>query len=80
MDQKDSIDLKILKAIFGIARSIGSELELEKVCDLIVEKVFKVINCNGCVIILIDEGGSSCRARLDLAKVLERWSLEKKCP
>ena len=47
MNTKESIDLKILKAIFGIASSIGSELELKKVCDLIVEKVFKVINCNG---------------------------------
>ena len=44
MNTKESIDLKILKAIFGIASSIGSELEIKKVCDLIVEKVFKVIN------------------------------------
>ena len=28
------IDLKILKALFNITNSIGSELELEKVCDL----------------------------------------------
>lgn len=80
MDQKDSIDLKILKAIFGIARSIGSELELEKVCDLIVEKVFKVINCNGCAIILIDEKGVKLQSEIGFGKSITEVEFRKEMP
>lgn len=54
MDEKPGIDLKILKAIFSIINSIGSELELDKVCDLVVEKIYQLVNCNGCAIILIE--------------------------
>jgi diguanylate cyclase (GGDEF)-like protein len=49
---------KILKAIFGIINSIGPELELDKVCDLTVNKISKVINCNGCAIFLIGDDNS----------------------
>ncbi|GAH17244.1 unnamed protein product, partial [marine sediment metagenome] len=80
MDQKDSIDLKILKAIFGIARSIGSELELEKVCDLIVEKVFKVINCNGCAIILVDEKGVKLQSEIGFGKSIREVEFRKEMP
>lgn len=55
MEEKPGIDLKILKALFNITNSIGSELELEKVCDLVVEKIYQLINCNGCAIILISK-------------------------
>jgi diguanylate cyclase (GGDEF)-like protein len=54
MDEKPGIDLKILKALFNITNSIGSELELDKVCDLVVEKIYQLVNCNGCAIILIN--------------------------
>jgi diguanylate cyclase (GGDEF)-like protein len=80
MDQKDSVDLKILKAIFGIARSIGSELDLEKVCDLIVEKVFKVINCNGCAIILIDEKGVKLQSEIGFGKSIREVEFSKEMP
>lgn len=80
MDQKDSVDLKILKAIFGIARSIGSELELEKVCDLIVEKVFKVINCNGCAIILIDGKGVKLQSEIGFGKSIREVEFSKEMP
>lgn len=80
MNQKDSIDLKILKAIFGIARSIGSELELEKVCDLIVEKVFKVINCNGCAIILVDEKGVKLQSEIGFGKSIREVEFSKEMP
>lgn len=53
MDVKQGIDLKILKAILNITNSVGSELELEKVCDLMVEKIYQLVKCNGCAIILI---------------------------
>ena len=53
MDEKQGVDLKILKAILNITNSIGSELELEKVCDLMVEKIYQIVKCNGCAIILV---------------------------
>ena len=53
MAEKQGVDLRILKAIFNITNSIGSELELEKVCDLMVEKIYQLVKCNGCAIILI---------------------------
>ncbi len=80
MDYKESINLKILKAIFGIASSIGSELELEKVCDLIVEKVFKVINCNGCAIILIDEKGVRLQSEIGFGKNIRSVEFSKEMP
>jgi diguanylate cyclase (GGDEF)-like protein len=80
MDNKGSIDLKILKAIFGIASSIGSELELEKVCDLIVEKVFKVINCNGCAIILIDEKGVKLQSEIGFGKSIREVEFSREMP
>ncbi len=55
MAEKQGIDLRILKAIFNITNSIGSELELEKVCDLMVEKIYQLVKCNGCAIILISD-------------------------
>jgi diguanylate cyclase (GGDEF)-like protein len=80
MIDKESIDLKILKAIFGIASSIGSELELKKVCDLIVEKVFKVINCNGCAIILIDENGVKLQSEIGFGKSIREVEFTKEMP
>lgn len=55
MAEKQGVDLRILKAIFNITNSIGSELELEKVCDLMVEKIYQLVKCNGCAIILISD-------------------------
>ncbi len=80
MDNKESIDLKILKAIFGIVSSIGSELELEKVCDLIAEKVFKVINCNGCAIILIDEKGVRLQSEIGFGKSIREVEFSREMP
>jgi len=80
MDNKESIDLKILKAIFGIVSSIGSELELEKVCDLIAEKVFKVINCNGCAIILIDEKGVRLQSEIGFGKSIKEVEFSREMP
>jgi diguanylate cyclase (GGDEF)-like protein len=80
MDNKDSIDLKILKAIFGIAISIGSELELEKVCDLIVEKVVKVINCNGCAIILIDEDEVKLQSEIGFGNSIRQVEFTREMP
>jgi len=80
MDRKDSIDLKILKAIFGITSSIGSELELGKVCDLIVEKVFKVINCNGCAIILIDDKDVRLQSEIGFGKSIREVEFSREMP
>ncbi len=80
MNNKDSVDLKILKAIFGIAISIGSELELEKVCDLIVDKVFKVINCNGCAIILIDGEKVKLQSEVGFGNSIRKVEFTKDMP
>src|SRR4030042_5170767 len=80
MDHKDSIDLKILKAIFGITSSVGSELELGKVCDLIVEKVFKVINCNGCAIILIGDNGVRLQSEIGFGKSIREVEFSREMP
>jgi len=80
METKESIDLKILKAIFGIASSIGSELEIEKVCDLIVEKVFRVINCNGCAIILIDEKGVRLQSEIGFGNSIREVEFSREMP
>ena len=80
MESKESIDLKILKAIFGIAGSIGSELEIEKVSDLIVEKVFRVINCNGCAIILIDEKGVRLQSEIGFGKSIREVEFSREMP
>lgn len=80
MNNKDSIDLKILKAIYGIASSIGSELELEKVCDLIVGKVFKVINCNGCAIILIDREKVRLQSEIGFGNSIKRVEFNREMP
>jgi len=58
MKEKIGKESRILKAIFGIVNSIGSELELDKVCDLTVNKISKVINCNGCAIFLLGDDNS----------------------
>ena len=80
MDSKDNVDLKILKAIYGIASSIGSELELKKVCDLIVEKVFRVINCNGCAIILIDEDKVRLQSEIGFGKSIRQVEFSREMP
>jgi len=72
MSHKENIDLKILKAIFGIASSIGSELELEK--------VFKVINCNGCAIILINEDGVKLQSEVGFGKSIRSVEFSKEMP
>jgi diguanylate cyclase (GGDEF)-like protein len=64
MAEKQSVDLRILKAIFNITNSIGSELELEKVCDLMVEKIYQLVKCNGCAIILI--GGNKVKLQSEI--------------
>src|SRR4030043_720355 len=80
MNNKDSIDLKILKAIYGIASSLGSVLELEKVCDLIVDKVFKVINCNGCAIILIDDEKVKLQSEIGFGNRIRQVEFNKEMP
>lgn len=80
MDNKDSVDLKILKAIYGIASSIGSELELKKVCDLIVDRVFKVINCNGCAIILIDGDRVRLQSEIGFGNSIRQVEFHREMP
>ncbi len=80
MNNKNSVDLKILKAIFGITISIGSELELEKVCDLIVEKVFKVINCNGCAIILLDGDRVKLQSEIGFGNSIRQIEFTREMP
>jgi diguanylate cyclase (GGDEF)-like protein len=80
MDNKDSVDLKILKAIFGITISIGSELDLEKVCDLIVDKVYKVINCNGCAIILINDEKVKLQSEVGFGNRIRQVEFTKDMP
>ncbi len=71
MDEKPGIDLKILKAIFSITKSIGSELELEKVCDLMVEKIYQLVNCNGCAIILINGDKVKLQSEIGFGESIE---------
>jgi diguanylate cyclase (GGDEF)-like protein len=80
MNNKNSVDIKILKAIFGITISIGSELELEKVCDLIVEKVFKVINCNGCAIILLDGDKVKLQSEIGFGNSIRQIEFTREMP
>lgn len=80
MNNKDSIDLKILKAIYGIASSLGSVLELEKVCDLIVDKIFKVINCNGCAIILIDDEKVKLQSEIGFGNSIKQVEFNREMP
>lgn len=80
MNSKDSVDLKILKAIYGIASSIGSELELKKVCDLIVDRVFKVINCNGCAIILIDGDRVKLQSEIGFGNSIRQVEFHREMP
>lgn len=44
--------LKVLTAITEIHESIGANLELEKVADILVKKLVKIMHCDGCAILL----------------------------
>jgi len=52
--EKENKETNILKAVFNIISSIGSELDLEIVCKQIVKKIYQITDCNGCAIILVD--------------------------
>ena len=80
MDEKPGIDLKILKAIFSITKSIGSELELEKVCDLMVEKIYQLVNCNGCAIILINGSRVKLQSEIGFGESIETVEFSTEMP
>ncbi len=44
--------LKVLTAITEIHQSIGANLELQKIAEILVKKLTKIMNCDGCAIIL----------------------------
>lgn len=80
MDDKPGIDLKILKAIFSITNSIGSELELEKVCDLVVEKIYELVNCNGCAIILINRDRIKLQSEIGFGSSIKEVEFSTEMP
>jgi len=80
MDDKPGIDLKILKALFNITNSIGSELELEKVCDLVVEKIYQVVNCNGCAIILINRDSIRLQSEIGFGASIKEAEFSTEMP
>jgi len=47
--------LKMLSAITEIHQSIGANLALEKIGQILVEKLTKITNCDGCAILMIDD-------------------------
>ncbi|MCD4670572.1 MAG: sensor domain-containing diguanylate cyclase, partial [Actinomycetia bacterium] len=80
MDKKPGIDLKILKAIFSITKAIGSELDLEKVCDLMVEKIYQLVNCNGCAIILINNKRVKLQSEIGFGKSIKDVEFSTEMP
>jgi len=44
-----------MKAVNEINHYIGIELELKKVCDLVVKKINEIINCDACAILLLED-------------------------
>jgi diguanylate cyclase (GGDEF)-like protein len=80
MDEKPGIDLKILKALFNITNSIGSELELEKVCDLVVEKIYQLVNCNGCAIILINRDRVKLQSEIGFGESIDDVEFSTEMP
>jgi len=48
-------DLTILKAVAEIHRSVGANLELEKIAPILVEKLIQTSKCDGCAILLLNE-------------------------
>ena len=55
MENKIQKKLKILSAINEIHQSIGANLALEKISQILVEKFTEITNCKGCAILIIDE-------------------------
>jgi len=80
MNDRPGIDLKILKALFNITNSLGSELELEKVCDQVVEKIYHVINCNGCAIILIGRDRVKLQSEIGFGNSIKEVEFSKETP
>lgn len=71
MEQDTNRESRILKAVFNIISSIGSELDLGLVCDQIVKKVYNMTDCNGCAIILIEEGEPVLKSAYGFGQRLE---------
>jgi len=46
----------ILKAVVDIHRSVGTNLELQKIAPILVEKLIQTSKCDGCAILLLQEG------------------------
>ena len=46
--------LKYLNAIAQIHHSIGARLEMEKVCQILVEQIASITDCKGCAILFIE--------------------------
>jgi len=80
MGEKPGVDLKILKAIFNIINSIGSELELDKICDLMVEKIYQQVNCNGCAIILINDNKVKLQSEIGFGESIEEVEFSTEMP
>ena len=80
MDEKPGVDLKILKAIFNITNSIGSELELDKICDLMVEKIYQQVNCNGCAIILINGDRVKLQSEIGFGESIKEVAFSTEMP
>lgn len=80
MGKKSGVDLKILKAIFNITNSIGSELELDKICDLMVEKIYQQVNCNGCAIILINGNKVKLQSEIGFGESIKEVEFSTEMP
>ncbi len=70
MKESRSVELKYLKAINEINHAVGSELELQSVCDLVVEKINELIDCEACAILLIDKDRIVIPSEIGFTKAL----------
>lgn len=53
-DNKTEKQLRILAAVTKIHRSVGANLELEKIGRILVEELVQIVGCTGCAILLIE--------------------------
>ncbi|MFN4227190.1 MAG: diguanylate cyclase [Candidatus Ratteibacteria bacterium] len=50
----ESYENKILNALLKIHRAVGANLEIDKVCKILVDEIKDITNCSGCAIMLIE--------------------------
>jgi len=62
--------LKILSAITKIHSSIGANVELEEISRIVVEELARIVRCEGCAVLLMEEDKVRILARHGSSKML----------